>query len=158
MWKCIKLVKLLWHIMVHGQQNTKFIVGSGPAVTAPHSWLHPTTTDQTGRIVIHIQWTHELRPAWHTTNLGYDQNFVLTHDQISSYDPRQRQRGQHISGITCSSVRALAVFALFCRRDHANSSYQSMYSINKYRVTEKGCVLLTARSSINQALRPAWRS
>ena len=26
-------------------------------------------------IYIHIQWTLELRPAWHTNNLGYDQNF-----------------------------------------------------------------------------------
>jgi hypothetical protein len=84
--------------------------------------------------------------------------FVLTYDQILSYDPRQHQRGEHISYITCSSLRALAVFALFCMRDHANSSYQSMYSINKYRVAEKRCVSLTARSSINQALRPAWRS
>jgi hypothetical protein len=97
-----------------------------------------------------------VRPAWHTTNLGYDQNFCF--DQISSYDPRQRQLGEHISDITCNSLRALAVFSLFCRRDHANSSYKNMYSINKYRVTEKGCVSLKARSSINQALRPAWRS
>jgi hypothetical protein len=95
----------------------------------------------------------DIRPTWVTTNI-----FVLTYDQISSYDPRQRQLGEHISDITCSSLQALAVFALFCRRDHANSSYQSMYSINIYRVTEKGCVSLTARSSINQALRPAWRS
>jgi hypothetical protein len=78
--------------------------------------------------------------------------FVLTYDQISSYDLRQRQCSEHISGITCSSLQALAVFALFCRRDHANSSYQSMYSINKYRVTEKGVY------RINQALRLAWRS
>jgi hypothetical protein len=77
--------------------------------------------------------------------------FFFTYDQISSDDPRQRQRGEHISDITCSSLRALAVFALFCMRGHANSSYQSMYSIIKYRVTEKGCVSLTARSSINQA-------
>jgi hypothetical protein len=35
---------------------------------------------------------------------------------------------------------------------------KSMYSINKYRVTEKGWVSLTARSSINRALRPTWRS
>jgi hypothetical protein len=94
-----------------------------------------------------------IRPTWVSTKI-----FVLTYDQISSYDPRQRQRDDRISGITCSSLRTLAVFALFCRRDHANSSYQSTYSINKYRVTEKGCLSLTARSSINQALRPAWRS
>jgi hypothetical protein len=94
----------------------------------------------------------DIRPTCVTTKI-----FVLTYDQISRYDPRQRQRGEHISDITCSSLLALAVFALFCRRDHANSSYQSMYSINKYRVTGKGCVSLTARSSINQALRPAWR-
>jgi hypothetical protein len=86
-----------------------------------------------------------IRPTWVTTKI-----FVLTYDQ--------RQRGEHISDITCSSLRELAGFALFCRRNHANSSYQSMYSINKYRVTEKGCVSLTARSSINQALRPTWRS
>jgi hypothetical protein len=61
----------------------------------------------------------DIRPTWVTTKI-----FVLTYDQISSYDPRQRQRGEHISDITCSSLRALAVFALFCRRDHANSSYQ----------------------------------
>jgi hypothetical protein len=95
----------------------------------------------------------DIRPTRVTTKI-----FVFTYDQISSYDPRQRQRGEHISYITCSSLRTLAVFALFCRRDHANFSYQSMYSINKYRVTEKGCVSLTARSSINQTLRPAWRS
>jgi hypothetical protein len=95
----------------------------------------------------------DIRPTWVTTKI-----FVLIYDQISSYDPRQRQRGEHISDITCSSLRALAVFALFSRRDNANSSYQNMYSINKYIVTEKGCVSLTARSSINQALRPAWRS
>jgi hypothetical protein len=93
----------------------------------------------------------DIRPTWVTTKI-----FILTYDQISSYD--QRQCGEHISGTMCSSLRALAVFALFCRHDHANSSYQSMYNINKYRVTEKGCVSLTARSSINQALRPAWRS
>jgi hypothetical protein len=94
----------------------------------------------------------DIRPTSVTTK------FFLTYDQISSYDPRQRQLGEHISDITCSSMRAFAVFALFCRRDHANSSYHSMYSINKYRVAQKGCVSLTARSSINQALRPAWRS
>jgi hypothetical protein len=75
----------------------------------------------------------DIRPTWVTTKI-----FVLTYDQISSYDPRQRQRGEHIFDIKRSSLRALAVFALFCRRDHGNSSYQSMYSINKYRVTEKG--------------------
>jgi hypothetical protein len=89
----------------------------------------------------------DIRPTWITTKI-----FVLT------YDPRQRQRGEHISDLTCSSLRALAVFALFCRREHANSSYQSMYGVNKYGVTENGCVSLTARSRINQALRPAWRS
>jgi hypothetical protein len=46
-----------------------------------------------------------------------------------------RHDGEHISDITCSSLRALTVFALFCRHDHANSSYQS---INTYQVTEKG--------------------
>ena len=25
--------------------------------------------------IFHIQWTLELRPAWHTNDLGYDQNF-----------------------------------------------------------------------------------
>jgi hypothetical protein len=103
-------------------------------------YIHPVTK------MYQLQWTRGLRPAWHTTNI-----FVLT------YDPRQCQRAEHISGITCSSLWALAVFALLCRRDHANSSYQSMCSTNKYRVTEKGCVSLTARSSINQAVRPAWR-
>jgi hypothetical protein len=49
-----------------------------------------------------------IRPTWVTTKI-----FILTYDQISSYDPRQRQRGEHISGITCSSLRALAVFACF---------------------------------------------
>jgi hypothetical protein len=95
----------------------------------------------------------DIRPTWVTTK-----TFILTYDQISSYDPRQRKRDEHISDITCTSLRALSVFALFCRRDHINSSYQSMYSINKYRVTEKGYVSLTARSGINQALRPTWRS
>jgi hypothetical protein len=92
----------------------------------------------------------DILPTWVTTKI-----FVLTHDQILSYDPRQRQNGEHISDMTCSSLRALSVFALLCRCDYANSSYQSMYSINKYQVTEKGCVSLMARSSINQALRPA---
>jgi hypothetical protein len=92
----------------------------------------------------------DIWPTWVMTNI-----FVLTYDRILSYDPRQRQRGEHISDITCSSLQALAVFALFCRRDHANSSYESMYNINKYRVTEKGCVSLMARS---KALRPAWHS
>jgi hypothetical protein len=80
----------------------------------------------------------------------------LTYDQLGLRPAPAR--GEHISDLTCSSLRALAAFALFCRRDHANSSYHSMYSINKYRVTEKGCVSLTARSGINQALRPARRS
>jgi hypothetical protein len=84
------------------------------SVLASHDWL-------------------DIRPTWVMTKI-----FLSTYDQISSYEPRQRQRGGHISDITCSSLRALVVFAMFCRRDHANSSYQSMYSINKYRVTEKG--------------------
>jgi uncharacterized membrane protein YozB (DUF420 family) len=50
----------------------------------------------------------DIRSTWVTTKI-----FVLTYDQISSYDPRKRQRGEHISGITCSSLRALAVFACF---------------------------------------------
>jgi hypothetical protein len=66
-----------------------------------------------------------------TTGLTYEKLglrpkfFVSTYDQVSSYNPRQCQRDEHISDITCSLLRALAVFALFCRRDHANSSYQS---------------------------------
>jgi hypothetical protein len=28
-------------------------------------------------VYLNIQWTHGLRPAWHTTNLGYDQNFCF---------------------------------------------------------------------------------
>jgi hypothetical protein len=35
------------------------------------TWNHPPG-DGASR---HIQWTLELRPAWHTNNLGYDQNF-----------------------------------------------------------------------------------
>jgi hypothetical protein len=50
----------------------------------------------------------------------------------------------NITEITCSSLRALAVFVLFCRRDYASSFYQC---INKYLVTEKGCVpVVHARS------------
>jgi hypothetical protein len=37
----------------------------------------------------------DLRTTWVTTKL-----FVLTYDQVLSYDPRQRQRGEHISDIT----------------------------------------------------------
>jgi hypothetical protein len=50
----------------------------------------------------------DIRPTWVTTKC-----FVLTYDQISSYDPRQRQRGGHIFDITFSSLQALAVFACF---------------------------------------------
>jgi hypothetical protein len=50
----------------------------------------------------------DVRPTWVTTKI-----FVLTYEQISNYDPHQRQRGEHISGITCSSLWALAVFACF---------------------------------------------
>jgi hypothetical protein len=51
----------------------------------------------------------DIRPTWVTTKM-----FVLTYDQISSYDPRQRQRGGYISDITCNSCersRCLLCFA-----------------------------------------------
>jgi hypothetical protein len=106
------------------------------------------------------QWARELRPAWHTTNLGYDQNFCFDLRPNLELRPAPAWRAHiryHVQ-FTASFTASTRGVCLFCRRDHADSSYQSLYSINKYRVTEKGCVSLTERSSINQALRPAWRS
>ena len=52
---------------------------------APKSWRlyqrdnePPTPTLQVSVVLtseIHTQWTLQLRQAWHTNNLGYDQNF-----------------------------------------------------------------------------------
>jgi hypothetical protein len=58
-------------------------------------WLHAQNTELflqiTERLEVCVslllQWTFELRPAWHTNNLGYD--------QILSYDPHAGQ--DHLS-------------------------------------------------------------
>jgi hypothetical protein len=85
--------------------------------------------------------------------LGYDQNFCF--DLWPNLElrpvPAPAWRA-HIWYHVQFTVSACGV-CFFCRRDHANSSYQSMYGINKYRVTEKRCVLLMTSSSIHQALR-----
>jgi hypothetical protein len=50
----------------------------------------------------------DIRPSWDMTK-----GFVLTYDQISGYDPRQRHRVEHISGITLGLLRAPAEFVCF---------------------------------------------
>jgi hypothetical protein len=142
LWSLMKLQTFLFQMVVTSCISVQYVWKYGFAKSFDN-WYVPFViilySGPTG-----YDWL-DIRPTWVTTKI-----FVLTYNQC--------QHGEHISGITCSSLRALAVFALFCRRDNANSAYQSMYSVNKYRVTEKGCVSLTARSSINQALQPAWRS
>jgi hypothetical protein len=43
----------------------------------------------------HLQWTLELRPAWHKNNLGYYKNLFWLTTKVLSYDPNASQ-GQNV--------------------------------------------------------------
>jgi hypothetical protein len=45
----------------------------------------------------YIQWTLELRPSWHTKNLGYDQNFSFYFDRSLELRPECRSRPKRVS-------------------------------------------------------------
>jgi hypothetical protein len=70
---------------------------------ASMAWSQLQAINGHGRVIqrpltvfVEIQWTLELRPAWHTNNLGYDQNFSfeLT-TKVLSYDLNSGQ-GQNV--------------------------------------------------------------
>jgi hypothetical protein len=105
-------------------------------------YIHPVAEITTFWILPHAYTVNtRVRQAWHTTNLGYDQNFCFDLRPNLKLRPAPAWRA-HIRYHVQFTASARGVYFVLQAR-------KCMYSINKYRVTEKGCVSLMARSSIN---------
>jgi hypothetical protein len=79
---------------------------------------HMNTMQQNSNTGTNVQWTLKLRPAWHTNNLGYDQNFSF--DRSLELRLECRSRPKHVSAYVvvnkdprCVRVRVWAQIRVF---------------------------------------------